>query len=1444
MVKTHRLLRHLASIILFNCITSITLLALYKKHLDSDAFSGGIEITFVGVVSMQRSSSTFLSRQILAGEDIPPDSSLANAPFLQSTATRPHTHFIALNEIFQTYEQQSGDAWSTDGKELLQDGKRKVKDLSGEEIHDFLLRVAHRRCQFQIGKDLKQSSVGAGNRHQCIVTFKQFAEHLTMEQHKHVWKSLPNFRMIILERNIEDRWKSYWFAQQTGDWDVLGTKEHKQELNTKIGNNVIPQVSAEFKEKHKHWYNAVHEFLDGEGVSKDIPHLFIRYSDVINDPLTVREKALNMIFSPSSNIKGKRKHIKSESLSQIQSTSNRTSGSYNQENLQHSKTGSFANCTNGPDNKKIPLKVDSSLGSGKVTVSCQSFRYKVVVDSFRNVGSIITGVLSSAKEKHRREIIRETWASTNRGVFFLVAGHWNEIKEEFKEKGDMIWIDREEDYLKITEKTASFLQLVDDITTSLNVEYDYALKVDDDAYVALDRLGARLNFISQKWKKADYWGFFSHQVRPTRDPKLKWYVTTDEYPEEWYPSYCQGAGYLLSRKFVHCAASLGHISNSRYMKFEDVFVGILAERCQITSIFDESKLVRVFRSGLLNHDTERERELIRNNVRKVNSGDKWLQKPEMADRIIQHCIFNDHDMVDYHSSYSLQKALQLDTIDVDDEVDFYYDSKYGWCRSRVMSIKEIKTNQVLQVTVTLLFDDGTTENHIFDSSFSGRWRNTSSSLMRYYTDQQTKSLISFSNENNLSRLQSTTQYLKNISLQYYVYKYEELIQGPLIKKFAPKGTQLDHIHNDINAENLVMESLMNHPLKTDDPEKADFFIVPNFIGKFLLEGCRWEECGWFDDAVASLLNHSIFKSVKGKNHVIVSLHWLSFKDRYSAYFPALSRNYKKLQDVTVVQSYDPFGVLNLMKTYSAVDKKIPGYHHLYPFELPLTKAFSVGLMPGNTSTIQQPSYHAFKNSKFFLFYHSRHSDNQPFGFESSKYRDAPFNGTVVRNLPPSSIGHDISPNEWVDHVQSSQFCLVIRGDDPSSHSLAHAIIAGCIPVIVSDDYEEYAGPLKSSLSLKDFCIFIKEADFLLDPLTELQKLLAIEKKNIINLLQMLEMVQRIMLPDHLNSLFVPAFLKELQLAQNRTVPQAIFEIKSNSMKIGDLSIPYKYPSRMEQIFANKTDQGPTIITVVMSKCKEIDQRHAVRNSWARKHEVIFILTDGMWEDVENECIQYGDVVWFDGISKMQESMLDTLLAFSFVELHIQFYDYLLKMDDKGFVYLDDAQSLLGKNSQEYWGICDMLVSANWQKKGVYYEASVLHIRNNSNGDTVFDLIYTEDGSKDTLEVDKIKPHGLGYFISHHFNKCLSSKFSSSKNVSRLISMSVVNGVFYDVLFMREMAKECKVQCNSSGWEWYGNDTLSKKEFIAADIQGGRSMICKFWDAQKERRVGEWTEDNQ
>ena len=52
------------------------------------------------------------------------------------------------------------------------------------------------------------------------------------------------------------------------------------------------------------------------------------------------------------------------------------------------------------------------------------------------------------------------------------------------------------------------------------------------------------------------------------------------YPEPYYPRYCQGAGFALSWKFVHCAASTNeHIAKARFMPFEDVAVGILAERC-------------------------------------------------------------------------------------------------------------------------------------------------------------------------------------------------------------------------------------------------------------------------------------------------------------------------------------------------------------------------------------------------------------------------------------------------------------------------------------------------------------------------------------------------------------------------------------------------------------------------------------------------------------------------------------------------------------------------------------------------------------------------------------------------------------------------------------------------------------------------------------------------
>ena len=216
----------------------------------------------------------------------------------------------------------------------------------------------------------------------------------------------------------------------------------------------------------------------------------------------------------------------------------------------------------------------------------------------------------------------------------------------------MIWIEREEDYYKITEKTASFLYLVDILTTKLGLEYLYAFKTDDDAYVSLDRLEERLTSLSKQYKAPpQLWGICNpSDVEVNRDESSKFFTPESSYPEDYYPVYCQGCGYAMSRDLVHCVA--GEIPQIRYMQYEDVFAGLLARRCNVTSVFDEeSEFVRQFRSGWKNGDTAEERRRIRNNEGKLTQDDlDWLPQAELGPRIVQHHVVNDEDMRRYHNS--------------------------------------------------------------------------------------------------------------------------------------------------------------------------------------------------------------------------------------------------------------------------------------------------------------------------------------------------------------------------------------------------------------------------------------------------------------------------------------------------------------------------------------------------------------------------------------------------------------------------------------------------------------------------------------------------------------------------------------------------------------------------------------------------------------------------
>jgi hypothetical protein len=363
--------------------------------------------------------------------------------------------------------------------------------------------------------------------------------------------------------------------------------------------------------------------------------------------------------------------------------------------------------------------------------------------------------------------------------------------------------------------------------------------------------------------------------------------------------------------------------------------------------------------------------------------------------------------------------------------------------------------------------------------------------------------------------------LKNISLRYYIYNDSHITQDKP-SRVAPLLAR--RYGRDVEYEQAILHALQTHPLRTDEPDKADLFIVPTPIGKILTShGLSYEE------AFISLTSHPLFNN--GNKHVLISALHVTFSYSKKHVVRPLSRWYGRLANVTVATGQDHIasqrayarGELAGNEYESEFKAMRPVVHHM----------FSIGLGEGSTDfPIHEATVEKFLKSKYFIFYRTRTSGSL---FNSTRFRHAPVN-TSLSGLPLSNIGFDISREEWLESFPSSKFCLVIRGDSPHTHALIRSVRAGCIPVVISDVYPIYAPIFKSTLNMHDYCIFIDEEKFIRDPQAELNKLQLLSTAEIKTKVDALAFAQRVILPDHPESLFVPAFLKEANKAMEDPVP--------------------------------------------------------------------------------------------------------------------------------------------------------------------------------------------------------------------------------------------------------------------------------------------------------------------
>ena len=311
-------------------------------------------------------------------------------------------------------------------------------------------------------------------------------------------------------------------------------------------------------------------------------------------------------------------------------------------------TGSFANCTEEIQNE---ASIDGPE-SGSVIISCKQVKFRAKLESFNNNIGVIVGVLSSAggAGPARRQSIRKTWASDRHAVFFLVAGPWEDISKEYAEYGDLLWIDEEEVYdgekSVLTLKTYSFFAISYAATQKYNYTYTHIFKTDDDSFVSIDALHNELSvkdlgFTRERRNTHDYFGQCQLKYpKVHREEDYKWPIRNETYPEPWFPRYCQGSGFGLSQKFLSCAVGQNHVANVRFMPFEDVAVGMLAERCGVVPEWPSTSKVKVFRY--------KSDEL----AKRVRLGDKNRDDVVapyacMKNKIVQHRIIDDFDMEEH-----------------------------------------------------------------------------------------------------------------------------------------------------------------------------------------------------------------------------------------------------------------------------------------------------------------------------------------------------------------------------------------------------------------------------------------------------------------------------------------------------------------------------------------------------------------------------------------------------------------------------------------------------------------------------------------------------------------------------------------------------------------------------------------------------------------------------
>ncbi|EYU28764.1 hypothetical protein ABFS82_12G101200 [Erythranthe guttata] len=192
--------------------------------------------------------------------------------------------------------------------------------------------------------------------------------------------------------------------------------------------------------------------------------------------------------------------------------------------------------------------------------------------------NLFVGIFSTANNFKRRMAVRRSWMqypevrSGQVVVRFFVGLHKNqmvneELWNEARTYEDIQLMPFVDYYSLITWKTIAICIFGTEVVSAR-----FIMKTDDDAFVRVDEI---LNSLGRtNTTQGLLYGLINSDSEPHRNPDSKWFISPEEWPEDKYPPWAHGPGYVVSNDIAKTVSKKHRKGRLKIFKLEDVAMGI------------------------------------------------------------------------------------------------------------------------------------------------------------------------------------------------------------------------------------------------------------------------------------------------------------------------------------------------------------------------------------------------------------------------------------------------------------------------------------------------------------------------------------------------------------------------------------------------------------------------------------------------------------------------------------------------------------------------------------------------------------------------------------------------------------------------------------------------------------------------------------------------------